>query len=76
MNYPQHRQILSRAFLNGLSRIKVLTTIEDRKTARKFIRSELIESALALAEKGLPAEITAGEEQKRIEQYMEMTAGL
>jgi F0F1-type ATP synthase membrane subunit b/b' len=41
--------------------------------ARNVIRSELIDTAIALAEKRLPDEITATDEQKLIEHYMEMT---
>ena len=43
--------------------------------ARNVIRSEIIDSAIALAEKRLPDEITATDEQKLIEHYMETTAG-
>jgi F-type H+-transporting ATPase subunit b len=43
--------------------------------ARNLIRSELIESAIALAEKRLPQEITAVDEQKLIDQFMESTIG-
>jgi F0F1-type ATP synthase membrane subunit b/b' len=38
-----------------------------------LIRSEIIDSAIALAEKKLPAEISAADEHKLIEHYMEMT---
>ncbi|MGD2100289.1 MAG: ATP synthase F0 subunit B [Desulfobacterales bacterium] len=41
--------------------------------AKNLIRSELIDAAVALAEKRLPDEITAADEQKLIERYMEMT---
>lgn len=43
--------------------------------ARNLIRSELIESAIALAEQRLPEEITAADEQKLIDHFMESTAG-
>lgn len=43
--------------------------------ARNLIRSELIESAIAMAEKRLPEEITAVDEQKLIDHFMESTAG-
>ena len=43
--------------------------------ARNLIRSELIESAIALAEQRLPEEITAVDEQKLIDRFMESTAG-
>jgi F-type H+-transporting ATPase subunit b len=43
--------------------------------ARNLIRSELIESAIALAEQRLPEEITAADEQKLIDHFMENTAG-
>ena len=43
--------------------------------ARNLIRSELIESAIALAERRLPEEITAVDEQKLIDHFMESTAG-
>ena len=43
--------------------------------ARNLIRSELIESAIALAEKRLPEEITAVDEQKLLDHFMESTAG-
>jgi F-type H+-transporting ATPase subunit b len=43
--------------------------------ARNLIRLELIESAIALAEKRLPQEITAVDEQKLIDQFMESTIG-
>lgn len=43
--------------------------------AKNIIRSEIIDSAIALAEKKLPDEITAADEQKLIEHYMEMTTG-
>jgi F-type H+-transporting ATPase subunit b len=43
--------------------------------ARNLIRSELIDSAIALAEKRLPEEITAVDEQKLIDHFMESTAG-
>jgi F-type H+-transporting ATPase subunit b len=43
--------------------------------ARNLIRSELIESAIALAEKRLPDEITAADERKLIDHFMESAAG-
>jgi F-type H+-transporting ATPase subunit b len=43
--------------------------------ARNLIRSELIESAMALAEKRLPEEITAIDEQRLFDHFMERTAG-
>jgi F-type H+-transporting ATPase subunit b len=43
--------------------------------ARNLIRSELIETAIALAEKRLPEEITAVDEQKLIDQFMQSTVG-
>ena len=43
--------------------------------AKNLIRSEMIESAIALAEKRLPEEITAVDEQKLIDHFMESTAG-
>ena len=43
--------------------------------ARNLIRSELIESAIALAEKRLPEEITADDEQKLIDRFMDSTIG-
>ena len=43
--------------------------------ARNLIRSELIDAAVSLAEKKLPQEITAIDEQKLIDQFMESTAG-
>lgn len=43
--------------------------------ARNLIRSELIESAIALAEKRLPEEITAADEQKLLDHFMESAAG-
>ncbi len=43
--------------------------------ASNTIRSEIIESAIALAEKRLPDEITAVDEQKLIDHFMESTAG-
>ena len=43
--------------------------------AGNLIRSELIESAIALAEKRLPEEITAVDEQKLLDHFMESTAG-
>jgi F-type H+-transporting ATPase subunit b len=43
--------------------------------ARNLIRSEMVESAIALAEKWLPEEITAADEQKLLYQFMESTTG-
>ena len=43
--------------------------------ATNLIRSEMIDSAIALAEQRLPEEITAVDEQKLIDQFMESTAG-
>jgi F-type H+-transporting ATPase subunit b len=43
--------------------------------AGNLIRSELIESAIALAEKRLPEEITAVDEQKLLDHFMESAAG-
>jgi F-type H+-transporting ATPase subunit b len=43
--------------------------------ARNLIRSELIETAVALAEKRLPEIITAADEQKLIDRFMESTVG-
>lgn len=43
--------------------------------ARNLIRSELIDSAIALAEKRLPKEITATDEQKLIDHFMDSTVG-
>ena len=61
----------SRMLLDGTQR-----KIENQiVAARNLIRSELIDSAIALAEKRLPAEITADDEQKLLENYMEITAG-
>ncbi len=61
----------SRMLLEGTQR-KIQNQIVE---ARNLIRSELIDSAIALAEKRLPDEITSADEQKLIEHYMEMTAG-
>ena len=59
----------SRILLEGTQR-----KIENQiVAARNLIRSELIDSAIELAEKRLPAEITAADEQKLIENYMEIT---
>lgn len=60
----------SRMLLEGTQR-RIQNQIVE---ARNLIRSELIESAIALAEKRLPDEITAADEQKLIEHYMEITA--
>jgi F-type H+-transporting ATPase subunit b len=43
--------------------------------ATNLIRSEMIDSAIALAEQRLPEEITAVDEQKLIDHFMESTAG-
>jgi F-type H+-transporting ATPase subunit b len=43
--------------------------------AQNIIRSELIESAIALAEQQLPEEITATDEKKLLDRFMEGTAG-
>ena len=43
--------------------------------ARNLIRSELIDSAIALAEQRLPEEITAADEQKLLNHFMESAAG-
>jgi F0F1-type ATP synthase membrane subunit b/b' len=43
--------------------------------ARNLIRSELIDSAIALAEKRLPDEITAVDEQKLLYHFMESAVG-
>ena len=61
----------SQMLLEGTQR-KIQNQIAE---AKNLIRSELIESAIALAEKKLPQEITADDEQKLIEHYMEITAG-
>lgn len=45
------------------------------REARDLIRSELVESAIALAEKRLPKEITAVDEQKLIDHFMQRAAG-
>jgi F-type H+-transporting ATPase subunit b len=44
------------------------------REARNIIRSELIDSAIALAEKRLPAEITAADEQKLTDLFLAKTA--
>lgn len=61
----------SRMLLEGTQR-KIQNQIVE---ARDLIRSELIESAIALAERRLPEEITAVDEQKLIDHFMESTAG-
>ena len=61
----------SRMMLEGTQR-NIQNQIAE---AKNLIRSELIESAIALAEKRLPQEITADDEQKLIEHYMEITTG-
>jgi F-type H+-transporting ATPase subunit b len=45
------------------------------REARDAIRTELIESAIALAEKRLPAEITASDQQKLTDLFLASTAG-
>jgi F-type H+-transporting ATPase subunit b len=45
------------------------------REGRDAIRAELIESAIALAEKRLPAEITAADEQKLTDLFLASTAG-
>jgi F-type H+-transporting ATPase subunit b len=60
----------SRLMLEGTQR-KIQNQIVE---ARNVIRSELVDTAIALAEKKLPEEITAADEQKLIENYMEITA--
>jgi F-type H+-transporting ATPase subunit b len=60
----------SRLLLEGTQR-KIQNQIVE---ARNLIRSELIDSAIALAEKRLPEEISAADEQRLIEHYMEITA--
>jgi F-type H+-transporting ATPase subunit b len=59
----------SRMLLEGAQR-KIQNQIVE---ARNVIHSELIDTAIALAEKRLPDEITATDEQRLIEHYMEMT---
>ncbi len=61
----------SRILLEGTQR-RIQNQIVE---ARNLIRSELIDSAITLAEKRLPKEITADDEHKLIERYMEMAAG-
>ena len=61
----------SRILLDGTQR-KIENQIVE---ARNLIRSELIESAIALAEKRLPKEITVIDEQKLFDHFMESTAG-
>ena len=61
----------SRMLLEGAQR-KIQNQIVE---ARNSIRSEMIDSAIALAEKRLPDEITAADEQKLIEHYMDITTG-
>lgn len=43
--------------------------------ARNLIRSELIESAVAMAEKRLPEVITAADQQKLLDRFLESTGG-
>jgi F-type H+-transporting ATPase subunit b len=61
----------SKLLLEGTQR-KIQNQIGE---AKNLIRSEIIDSAIALAEKKLPAEISAADEHKLIEHYMEMTTG-
>lgn len=61
----------SRLLLEGTQR-KIENQIVE---ARNLIRSELIESAIALAEKRLPQEITTIDEQKLFDHFMESAAG-
>jgi F-type H+-transporting ATPase subunit b len=61
----------SRMLLEGAQR-KIQNQIVE---ARNVIRSEMIDSAIALAEKRLPDEITAADEQKLTEYYMDIAAG-
>lgn len=61
----------SKLLLQGAQR-KIQNQIVE---AKNLIRSELIDAAIVLAEKKLPQEITAGDEQKLTEHYMEITAG-
>ena len=60
----------SRMLLEGTQR-KIQNQIVE---ARNLIRAEIIDSAIALAEERLPDEITASDEHKLIEYYMETTA--
>ncbi|MBW2435704.1 MAG: ATP synthase F0 subunit B [Desulfobacterales bacterium] len=60
----------SRMLLEGTQR-KIQNQIVE---ARNLIRAELVDAAIELAEKRLPEEITAADEQKLIERYMEITA--
>ncbi len=61
----------SRILLEGTKQ-KIENQIRE---AINLIRSELIDSAIALAEKRLPEEITAVDEQKLLDHFMESTAG-
>lgn len=61
----------SRMLLEGAQR-KVQNQIVE---ARNLIRFELIDSAIGLAEKRLPDEITADDEQKLTEHYLDSTVG-
>ena len=61
----------SRILLDGTQR-KIENQIVE---ARNLIRSELIESAIELAEIRLPAEITAADQQKLFDHFMESAAG-
>lgn len=60
----------SRMLLEGTQR-KIQNQIVE---ARNLIRAELVDAAIELAEKRLPEEITAADEQKLMERYMEITA--
>ncbi|MDX1707243.1 MAG: ATP synthase F0 subunit B [Desulfobacterales bacterium] len=59
----------SKLLLEGTQR-KIQNQIIE---AKNLIRSELIDAAIALAVKRLPDEITAADEQKLIEHYMQTT---
>jgi F-type H+-transporting ATPase subunit b len=61
----------SRILLEGTQQ-KIENQIRE---AINLIRSELIDSAIALAEKRLPEEITAVDEQKLLDHFMESAAG-
>ena len=61
----------SRILLEGTKQ-KIENQIRE---AINLIRSELIDSAIALAEKRLPEEITAVDEQKLLDHFMESAAG-
>ncbi len=61
----------SRMLLEGAQR-KIQNQIIE---ARNLIRTELIDSAIGLAEKRLPDEITAADEQKLNQHYLDSTVG-